>query len=142
MQEEIEQTDKEQAMLAAENLGLDFSSVPTKVMGEEVIEILDNDEEEAISTYVGVEILMKVEPDQKEEVLQDAVETAKGEEQIANRQYKDYELYVTVEEEEIILVTVGDKHGEEDNDDEEVAAVVHHVYYSLCRERKNQEEEV
>jgi hypothetical protein len=36
-------------MLAAENLGLDFSSVPMKGMGGEVIEILDNDEEKAIN---------------------------------------------------------------------------------------------
>jgi hypothetical protein len=63
-----------------ENLGLDFSSVPTKVMGGEVIEILDNEEEEAINEFVREKILMKVEPDQNEEVLQDAVETAKGEE--------------------------------------------------------------
>jgi hypothetical protein len=49
VQEELEQTDKEQAMLAAENSGLDFSSVPTKVMVGEVIKILDDDEEEAIS---------------------------------------------------------------------------------------------
>jgi hypothetical protein len=103
-------------------------------MGGEVIEILDNEEEEAINKFVEEEISMKVEPDQKEVVLQDAVETAKGEEprrsaqaQIANRQYKDYELYVTVEEEEIILATVGDKHDEEDNDEEDLAAVEHYV---------------
>jgi hypothetical protein len=78
VQEEMEQTDKEHAMLAAENLGLDFSSVPTKVMGGEVIDILDNEEEEAINKFVQEEILMKVEPDQKEEVLQDAVKTAEG----------------------------------------------------------------
>jgi hypothetical protein len=53
-------------MLAAENSGLEFSSMPTKVMGGEVIEILDDDEEEAINEYVREEILMKVEPDQKE----------------------------------------------------------------------------
>jgi hypothetical protein len=76
----MEQTDKEQAMLAAENLGLDFLSVPTKVMGGEVIEILDDEEEEAIKKITQEEISMKVEPDQKEVVLQDAVETAKGEE--------------------------------------------------------------
>jgi hypothetical protein len=117
--EEMEQTDKEQAILAAKNLGLDFSSMPTKVVGGEVIEILDNEEEEAINKYIQEEILMKVEPDQKEEVLQDVVQTAKEEEprrlaqaQIANRQYKDYDLYVTVEEEEIILATVGGKHDE------------------------------
>jgi hypothetical protein len=77
---------------------------------------------------------MKVEPDQKEEVLQDVVKTAKGEEprrlaqtRITNRQYRDYELYMTVEEEEIILATVGDKHDEEDNDEEELAVVAHYV---------------
>jgi hypothetical protein len=32
VQEEMDQTDKEQAMLAAENCGLDLLSVPTKVM--------------------------------------------------------------------------------------------------------------
>ncbi len=32
LHEEMEQLDKERAMLAAENLGLDFSLVPTKVM--------------------------------------------------------------------------------------------------------------
>ncbi len=81
VQEEMEQTDKEQVMLAAENLGLDhFLSVPTKVMDGEVIEILDNEEEEAINEFVQEEILMKVEPNQKEEVLYDAVETAEGEE--------------------------------------------------------------
>ena len=47
--------------------------------------------------------------------------------QIANRQYKDYELHVTLEEEEIILATVGDNHNKEDNDEEELAVVVHYV---------------
>jgi hypothetical protein len=66
-------------------------------------------------------------------VLQGAVKTTEGEEprlaraQIVNRQYEDYELYVTVEEEKIILATVGDKHDEEDNDEEELAAVAHCV---------------
>jgi hypothetical protein len=112
----LEQTDEERVMLVVKNLGLDFSSVPTKVMGREVIEILNNEEEEAINKFVREEILMKVEPNQNEEVLQDAVETAKGDKprrlaraRITNRQYKDYELYVTVEEEEIIFATVGDK---------------------------------
>jgi hypothetical protein len=49
VQEEMMQTDKEQAMLAAENSRLDFSSLPTKVMGGELIEILDDEEEEAIN---------------------------------------------------------------------------------------------
>jgi hypothetical protein len=76
----MEQTDKERAMFAAENSGLDFASVPKKVMGGEVIEILDDEEEEAINKYVQEEILMKIEPNRKEEMLQDAVQTTKGEE--------------------------------------------------------------
>jgi hypothetical protein len=48
VQEEMEQTDEEQAMLAVENLQIDFSSMLMKVMGGEVIEILDDEEEEAI----------------------------------------------------------------------------------------------
>jgi hypothetical protein len=103
-------------------------------MGGEVIKILDNEEEEAINKYVQEEILMKVEPDQKEEMLQDVVQTAKEEEpkrlaraQIANRQYKDHELYMTVEEEELILATVGNKHDKEDNDEEVLAKVAHYV---------------
>jgi hypothetical protein len=39
VQDEPEQSDEQQAMLPAENLGLDFSSIPTKVSGGEVIEI-------------------------------------------------------------------------------------------------------
>ncbi len=62
VQEETEQTDKEQVMLAVENSGLDFSSLPTKVIDGEVIEILDGKEEE-INKYVQEEIMMKVEPD-------------------------------------------------------------------------------
>jgi hypothetical protein len=134
VQEEMEQIDKEQTILAAENLGLDFSSVPTKVMGGEVIEILDNEEEEAINKFVQEEILMKLEPNQEEEVMQDVVKTVKGDEPrrsaqagIAKKQYEDYELCVTVEEEVIILATVGDKHDEEDNEEEELTAVAHYV---------------
>ena len=37
--------------MAANNLGLDFSSVPTKVTGGEVIEILDDNEEDVLNEY-------------------------------------------------------------------------------------------
>ena len=59
----------------------------------DVIEILDDDEEEAINESVREEVLMKLEPDQEEEVLQDAVKTVGENEprrlaraRIANRQ--------------------------------------------------------
>ncbi len=45
VQDEPKQSDEQRAILAAENSGIDFSTVPTKVSGGEVIEILDDDEE-------------------------------------------------------------------------------------------------
>ncbi len=44
MQDKPQMSDEQQAVLAANNSGLDFSSVPTKVTGGEVIEILNDDE--------------------------------------------------------------------------------------------------
>ena len=38
-------SDEQQVVLAANNSGLEFLSVPTKVMGGEVAERLDDDEE-------------------------------------------------------------------------------------------------
>ncbi len=83
-------------MLAAENLGLDFSSIPTKVSGGEVIEILDDNEEDAIDEYKQAEVLVKMEPDREgnraEAGAQDGSRRSnRG--RIANRQFEDYELY-------------------------------------------------
>ena len=50
--------------MAANNSGLDFSSVPTKVTGGEVIMILDDDEEDELNEYKQEEVLIKIEPDQ------------------------------------------------------------------------------
>ena len=51
VQDEPEMSDEQQVVLAANNLGLDFLSVPTKVTGGEVIEILDNDKEDVLNEY-------------------------------------------------------------------------------------------
>jgi hypothetical protein len=50
-------------MLAVNNSGLDFLSVPTKVTGGEVIEILNDDKEEVMNKYEREEVRAKVEPD-------------------------------------------------------------------------------
>ncbi len=141
VQEETEQTDKEQAMLAAENSGLNFSSLPTKVMRGEGIKILSNEEEEAINKYVQEEIMMKVEPDREEEMQQDAVKTAKrGEPRrlarvgITNRQYADYELYLTVKKDELMLVTMGNKPDKEDKDEEVFATIAHYIVAHYAEE--------
>ncbi len=63
VQDEPEQSDEQQSILAAENSGIDFSSIPTKVSGGEVIKILDDDEEDVIDEYKQEEVLLKMEPD-------------------------------------------------------------------------------
>ena len=51
VQDEPEMSDEQRVVLAANNLGLDFSSIPTKVTGGEVIEILEDDEEDILKEY-------------------------------------------------------------------------------------------
>ena len=128
-------SDEQQAVLAANNSGLDISSVPTKVTGGEVIKILDDDEEDMLNEYVRDEVLLKIEPDQtvgaSAELESDTRKS--GRIKIANRLFEDYELYTTVEEEEhLMLATVNE---ENTADDEE------HYHGSLQRKGKNQEEE-
>ncbi len=64
VQDKPEMSDEQRAVLAANNSGLDFSSVPTKVTGGEVIKILDDDEEDVLNKYKQEEVLIKIEPDQ------------------------------------------------------------------------------
>jgi hypothetical protein len=64
VQDEPEMSDGQRAVLAANNSGLDFSSIPTKVTGGEVIEILDDDEEGVLNEYERDEVLVKIETDQ------------------------------------------------------------------------------
>ncbi len=49
VQYEPKESNEQQAMMAAENSGLDFLSIPTKATGGEVIEILDNKEEDVMN---------------------------------------------------------------------------------------------
>jgi hypothetical protein len=131
---------------------LDFSSIPTKVIGGEVIKILDEDEEEAINEYIKEEVQVMVEPNYVEE-QEEARGTEKSEEdggprrlrrtRIPNRKFKDYELYVTVEEEEVMLANIEETALDEEEDEEVLAAVVHYimVHYeekeSLKKKKRN-----
>jgi hypothetical protein len=67
VQDEPELSDEQRAILAAQNLGLDFSSIPTKVNGGEVIKIVDDNEEEGINKYIKEEVQVMVEPNYVEE---------------------------------------------------------------------------
>jgi hypothetical protein len=108
VQDEPEQSDEQRAMLTAENLGLDFSSIPTKVSGGEVIEILDDEEEDAIDEYEQAEVLVKMELDREGDRAKAGAHDGSRRSnrgRIANQQFEDYELYVTVEEEELMRET-------------------------------------
>ncbi len=93
--------------MAATDLGLDFSSVPTKVTGGDVIEILDgNEEDDVMNGYKREEELVKIKPDQMVGATAELESDTRrsGRIKIANRQFKDYELYTTMEEEEQLML--------------------------------------
>jgi hypothetical protein len=117
-------------MLAAENLGLDFSSIPTKVSGGEVIEILNDNEEDAIDEYKQAEVLVKIKPDREGDrgeagAQEGSRRSNRG--RIANQQFEDYELYVTVEEEELMMATMDNNPAEQEEDENVLAAVAHYI---------------
>jgi hypothetical protein len=97
VQNEPKKNDEQQAMMAAENSGLDFLSVPTNATGGEVIEILDNNKEDVMNKYKQEEVLPKIKPDQTDGEHHTAAskqgETRRSSQvRVANRQFEDYEL--------------------------------------------------
>jgi hypothetical protein len=113
VQEGTTQSNHEQARLAAENSELDFSSMlPRKVNHEHnIVEILEDEEDEALDEYIKEEVLMKLEKDDDEDTMHtntlkeisdayDNTNRRSGRQRIANQWYENYELCVTVEENE------------------------------------------
>ncbi len=98
VQDEPELSNEQSAILAAQNSGLDFSSIPTKVNGGEINEILNDDEEEVINKYIKEEVQVMVELNYKEEqeeacrteeLEEDGGPRRSGRTRISNRQFKD-----------------------------------------------------
>ena len=102
VQDEPEMSDEQQAVLATNNSGLDFLSIPTKATGGEVIKILDDDEEDVLNEYEQDEVLVKIKPDQTVGATAELESDKRrsGRIKIANRRFEDYELYTTMAEEE------------------------------------------
>jgi hypothetical protein len=115
VQSKPEPSNEEQAMLAAANSGIDFSSLPEDRPNRgEIIEILNNEDNEILDEYMKEkstrrlhkETLPKIKEDQEDEEMPgEMVEQSKEYQRskrnrIANRQYQYYELYVTDEEED------------------------------------------
>ncbi len=117
-------------------MGLDFSSIATKLNGGEVIEILNDNEEEAINKYIKEEVQVMVEPNYVEEQEEahrtqepdkDGGPRRSGSTRIPNRQFEDYNLYMTVEEEEVMLANMEESALDEEEDEEVLAAVAHYI---------------
>ncbi len=131
IQSEREPSNEERAMLAAANSGIDFSTPPEdRPTKREVIEILDDEDDDIVDQLINEESIQqqyedklpKIKEDEEEDIPEEAVEGENDyrrskRDRTANRQYQDYELYVTVEEQEDI--------GEDDP--EEMANVAHYV---------------
>ncbi len=104
-----------------------------------MIEILDNE-------YKQEEVLPKIEPDQKDGEHHTAAskqgETRRsGRVRIANRQFEDYELYVTVEEEEVMLGMVEEDPALRRRGQGSVGSGGTLHYGSFHRKRRSEEEE-
>ncbi len=132
VQDEPEESNEQQAMMAAENSGLDFLSLPTKATGGEVIKIFKDNKEDVMNEYKQEEVLPKIKPDQMggehHTAASEQGETKRsGRVRVANRQFEDYELYITVEEEEVMLAMVEDDQAEEEEDKEVLAVVAHYI---------------
>jgi hypothetical protein len=71
VQEGTTQSNQEQARSAAENSGLDFSlMLPKKVNHENnIVEILEDKEDEALDEYIKEEVLVKLEKDDDEDTM-------------------------------------------------------------------------
>jgi hypothetical protein len=111
VQEGTTQSNHEQAKLAAENSGLDFSSMlPKKVNHKNnIIEILEDKEHEALDEYIKEEVLVKLEKDDDKDTMRTntlkkildnngSTNRRSGRQRISKQRYEDYELYVTAEE--------------------------------------------
>jgi len=141
IQDDTTQSDQEWARLAAANSGMDFSSLlPETLNGShDVIEILDDDEDDAFYDYIKHETPVKVEDIDDDPVTdndppattsQDVDRSRhSGRVRIANRQFSDYEMYVTADEAEHTMLATVDKHTDGDGIDEDagLAAVAHYI---------------
>jgi hypothetical protein len=104
-----------------------------------VIKILDDDEEDMLNEYVRDEVLLKIEPDQTVGATAELESDKRrsGRIKISNRQFKDDELYTTVEEEEqLMLATVEKEIPADDEEDEEVLAAVAHFIMVHYKEKE------
>jgi len=154
------QSDEEQAVLAAENSGIDFGPINAHKT-REVVELLDDDEDDILNDFIQDDVAIKIERQKSEDtrkIVEEGDENKEGEPisvgtrksgrvKAPNRRYEDYELYVTVAEEEEFLLATSEEEfdGQGKNDtkinDKTLSKVAHYimVHYAekeLIKKRK------
>jgi len=133
IQSEREPSNEERAMLAAANSGIDFSAPREgRLTKREIIEILDDEDDDILDQHINEESIQqqyedklpKFKEHEENDMSEEAVEIEdeyrrSKRNRTANRQYQDYELYVTVEEQE-------DGPDYEEDDPEKMVSVAHY----------------
>jgi hypothetical protein len=96
-----------------------------KVTGAEVIEILDDNKEDVMNEYEQEDVLVQVNPDQMVGATAELASNTRrsGRTKIENRQFKDYELYTTLE---LMLATPVEENPAGDEEDDKVLASLAH----------------
>ncbi len=119
VQEGTTQSNHERARLAAKNSGLDYFLMLLKKVNHKnnIVEILGDEEDEALDEYIKEEVHVKLEKDDDEGTMHtndedtmrtntlekisednDSTNKRSGRQRIANQRYEDCKLYVTAEE--------------------------------------------
>ncbi len=138
--------DEEQAMLVAKNSGLEIRSTNKLRAAGDLIKLLDDDKVDKLDDNIrhDKEVKMKEEPQQAKITDQDeedhnedhANETGMeqprrlGREQACPKQFEDYKVYVTIEEEDTFMLTTcadDDVVSTDKNNDKALEAVVHYI---------------
>ena len=96
-----------------------------KVTRAEVIEILDDNKEDVMNEYEQEDVLVQVNPDQMVGATAELASNTRrsGRTKIENRQFKDYELYTTLE---LMLATPVEENPAGDEEDDKVLASLAH----------------
>jgi hypothetical protein len=143
IQSEREPSDEERAMFAAANSGIDFSAPPEDCPTKrEIIKILDGKDDDILDQHINEESIQRQYEDKLPKIEEDndmseeAVESEDENRRLkrnrtANRQYQDYELCVTVEEQE-------DRPDYEESQNNAKRGALRHD--ALCREGKHKKE--
>jgi hypothetical protein len=141
--------DQEQAMLAAENSGLEFNPVVGPRRGE-MIELLYDDNDDIIDDDINKDMITRVKEEGQEKQKSHRKMTTKitmegtseqsrrsRREQSTPRRYEDYELHVTIEEEdEFMLATCKDESTEEEDNNDALEAVGHYIMMHYDEQEK------